>query len=194
MPASSAAPSQQQQQQQQQQQPKELIDFFSSLENEKATVSFQPDPQPTGSMHNPFRMTMVPTVSTNTLQSPMHPGAMFSTPTTAPSLSASTSFGSLPVPTAVTPQQSLSTPLAGNTMYASVASPSSSTAPPPSHHYSTTNNSFNPFVTQPAATNTYNPFTQPANMNAVQVPFVQPQQPQLLMTPATGWTPSSSIF
>lgn len=82
-------------QQQQQQQPKELLDFFTSLENEKVNIFYNPviqQPmftpvmaQPTG--HNPFRTndnnsnnmmmtTTIPQQSTNMLPQPSMPGML----------------------------------------------------------------------------------------------------------------------
>ncbi|KAI9492692.1 ANTH domain-containing protein [Zychaea mexicana] len=81
------------QQQQQQQQPKELIDFFASLENEQTAVLAT---QPTGmaAAYNPFRTTPAPVVAA-----------------TQPSPSASLSTAAHnPFRSTVTPQQSISTP------------------------------------------------------------------------------------
>ncbi|KAI7857196.1 ANTH domain-containing protein [Circinella umbellata] len=83
---------------QQQQQPKELIDFFASLENETTNMVIS---QPTGmAAHNPFRTTPVP-------MQPQHQQLLQSP---VPSISVSTTTHHNPFRTTVTPQQSISTP------------------------------------------------------------------------------------
>ncbi|KAI9243895.1 ANTH domain-containing protein [Phascolomyces articulosus] len=84
---------------QEQQQPKELIDFFASLENETTNMVTS---QPTGmAQYNPFRTTPVPMQQTQQQQ-------LLSPPT--PTSSVSTTAHHNPFRASVSPQQSISTP------------------------------------------------------------------------------------
>lgn len=168
---------------QQQQQPKELIDFFASLENEKVNIFYNPaiqqpqqpqqqfpmftapmvTAQPTG--HNPFRANTMDSAAVqqlSTLVQTSQPSALVAQPsnsTVLPTNSVSNPFRSntMPQVSFSSPMQYSSSSSSNWVMQPSISTshnPFSSTSPPPLNNQSTKLN--NPVLMN---TSSNNPFT-----------------------------------